>query len=1103
MGLLDGILWAADLSAPPEPTCGHMLAALVRPCPTCADRRSDGPTTEPAPAPDVVQWSGGPTTEPVAWHEICMSDGGAVVGPSDHPATDPLSAADPFDGLGVEPDIGPDEAARLLMLLDADACRASLPEFVRLAWPIIMPSTPLEWGPHLDAICWHIQGQLEDLEAKRRDPAHVMRAQNLLVNCPPRSLKTVLLTLANAWAWTRCPWLQVLYLSANPRVVLDSARMFRNVVSSPWYQDHFVQGAWKIRDDQDALSSIGNTAGGARRSVGFQAELIGANCIARGSVIATEIGDVPIEQLGDLRTPPRVWSRGVDGQLELRRVLAWKHKGAAQIVNVRISDGHVLRCTDEHRVWTPEGYQEAKNLTGRRVSVVRWADSVPQGRLNPVRGLLAGDADVRDVLEDLPEGRGRARQDGASGYDPDVLLGRLYSREAARVGASVQTVQLGLHAELDQGQSAVLLEGLLPRARRRSAEAPGQALPGVRAGVPAEGGAAGSMLASVRRPGPGPSHGGYWELEPSRARPGARDSRELLRHDILVEDLGGDQGARFDVRGVQRADERRRASTGGTSHRPGRAPQPAREPDLAVRRVPRIAPQQLAAVLSVDVAPECAGGGAVDVYDIEVEGNHNFFADGVLVHNCDWLNVDDAHSMDDSDDKIEAAIENYDGNISSRMNDPRWGIRTGIMQRARKRDFSDHVLGQGWFHLRMPMEYETRPECRCAQCAAGALGQKNAFGWVDWRTADGQILHERFTPEYLAERMKVLRPHGYAGQMQQRPSAKEGNQFKVGLWRYHQINGDGRPRARPAGAHEGEAIVLGHRPDGSLDVDWVCLSVDPTGGSTSETASALGMAAIAGRGQRRHVLEDLTPGPQTWAQTVKALPAALARTSDVTGWTSRILVLVEKKALGVGAMSDLEEAIAGGRVKNSAGQTVIARVEPYEPSGKGSKENRSEFLEPMQEAGLLTLADGAVWLHQPPHGSDQTWVDEFAAFPKGHRDDRVDLLAQCCDHYREEVPDWVRYFKEGAQREAEARAAGAIRNLTPATNPRKCEGRWVDGICQCALCAEERAVVDLEVTPLHHRPECACDLSGYVVPLATDAGVCGHCGGLRTDVTTS
>jgi phage terminase large subunit-like protein len=561
-------------------------------------------------------------------------------------------------------------------LLVAEQCRRSLHRYLREQWERSpLRSTPFEDGPHIRAICVHIQGQLEDAMARREalDLVRAVdesveaalpeaRAQNLLINCPPRSLKTIILTFANAWAWIRWPWMQIIYLSANPGVVLDSARLFRDIVSGEWYQGLFVRGEWKLRDDQDALSSMGNTAGGARRCKGFDARIIGAG--------------------------------------------------------------------------------------------------------------------------------------------------------------------------------------------------------------------------------------------------------------------------------------------------------------------------------------------------------------------ADWLCIDDAHSMDDSADTIRSAVENYDGNISSRINDSRWGIKTAIMQRAGRGDFSDHVLGHGWFHLRIPMEFESRPECQCPQCKLCERREPNAFGWVDWRTTEGEVMHPRFTREYLSERMIVLRPHGYAGQMQQRPAPKEGNQFKVGLWRYFKIEGEEHPHGRPHGANSAPAYELKRKPaaegspaPGRLDVDWVCLTVDPSGGSTSADASALGIGIVLGKAERSFVLEDRTPGPATWLQTIRHISDGLVAAANLTAWDSRILVLIEKKALGQGAIEDLQAAIGDGKIKDRWGRVVTAKVEPYEPTGKGDKDKRAEFMEPMADAGLIHLLDGAAWLITPPAGSITTFVDEFSAFPRGARDDRIDYLSQCLDRHRKKTVSWVNYFK--------------------------------------------------------------------------------------------
>ena len=581
----------------------------------------------------------------------------------------------------------------------AEQCRRSFARYAREQWQHTqLGSVRLEWGPHIEAICTHIQGQLEDAAAKRADPSFVMRAQNLLINCPPRCLKTILLTFANAWAWIRWPWLEILYLSSTPSVVLDSARLFRDVVGGTWYQTMFIRGAWKIRDDQDALSSMGNTAGGARRAKGFEAKVLGSN----------------------------------------------------------------------------------------------------------------------------------------------------------------------------------------------------------------------------------------------------------------------------------------------------------------------------------------AG----------------------------WLCIDDAHAMDDSVDAIKSACEHYDLNLSSRMNDPRTGIRTAIMQRASRGDFSDHVLLQGWFHLRMPMEYESKPECGCPQCTLGPTRTPNAFGWIDWRTEDGEILHERFTREFLAERLVVLRPHGYAGQMQQRPSPKGGNQFKVEMWRFAQIEGLELKGPRPHGARTGPAALVLTRVSGSgdipgrLDVDWVSLTVDATGGSTSETASALGLVGIVGKAERRIILADYTPGPRTWLHTMNDIKKSVVSLANLTGWETKICVLVEKKALGEAAIEQLGEAVADGTLIDRWGRVIHAIIKPYEPTGKGDKEQRAEVLEPMMDTGLFYLLDGAEWLCTPPKGSLTTLVDEFGAFPKGQRDDRIDCVSQCVDKYRRKAVAWVGLFS-GNQEPAMVQSAPA--------EPRVCAHRWVDGICaDCKVVAAAR-----------------------------------------------
>jgi hypothetical protein len=163
---------------------------------------------------------------------------------------------------------------RYRRVLEASVCVESLHDFFEPAWRVINPSTQLQGGPHVEAMCKHIQWQLEDRDHAMRDPAFTMRAQNLLINIPPRCLKTTVLVVATVWCWLRWPSMKILYLSTNPRVAHESARTSRDLIQSAWFQATF-EPPWQIREDQEALLSFGNTAGGSRASRGLESKITG------------------------------------------------------------------------------------------------------------------------------------------------------------------------------------------------------------------------------------------------------------------------------------------------------------------------------------------------------------------------------------------------------------------------------------------------------------------------------------------------------------------------------------------------------------------------------------------------------------------------------------------------------------------------------------------------------------------------------------------------------------------------------------------------------------------------------------------------------------
>lgn len=154
-----------------------------------------------------------------------------------------------------------------------------------------------------------------------------------------------------------------------------------------------------------------------------------------------------------------------------------------------------------------------------------------------------------------------------------------------------------------------------------------------------------------------------------------------------------------------------------------------------------------------------------DVFNIEVAHTNNYFAEGVLVHNCD-----DPHNVREAESEIERqnTLDWWDQTMSTR------GVarncrRVVIMQRLHESDLSGHLLQKGdWAHICLPMRYE-----------AGRM-KTTILGWTDPRKIEGELLTpNQFDEAKLQDMEKSLGMYGTAGQLQQRPTPKEGGLFKA------------------------------------------------------------------------------------------------------------------------------------------------------------------------------------------------------------------------------------------------------------------------------------------------------------------------------------
>jgi len=144
--------------------------------------------------------------------------------------------------------------------LEKRACEKSLAQFVKCAWHIIEPGTPLLWNWHLSTVAGYLEA------------VHDGRITRLIINIPPGSLKSIMLAMFGAWEWTDRPDERYLSIANAQDLSIRDALRMKLIVMSDWYQEK-----WPIfmQADQNEKTLFVNDKGGFRQSQGITASNTG------------------------------------------------------------------------------------------------------------------------------------------------------------------------------------------------------------------------------------------------------------------------------------------------------------------------------------------------------------------------------------------------------------------------------------------------------------------------------------------------------------------------------------------------------------------------------------------------------------------------------------------------------------------------------------------------------------------------------------------------------------------------------------------------------------------------------------------------------------
>ncbi len=145
-----------------------------------------------------------------------------------------------------------------------------LAEFVRQAWPLLEPATPLVWGWHMTAVCEHLEAVSAGALPK------------LIITIPPGSSKsTIVSVMWPVWHWLRRPATRFLTASYSGELAVRDALRSRRVIESPWYQSRWG-GRFHLAGDMNLKSRYENNLTGQRIAISV------------GSATTGERGDITL-----------------------------------------------------------------------------------------------------------------------------------------------------------------------------------------------------------------------------------------------------------------------------------------------------------------------------------------------------------------------------------------------------------------------------------------------------------------------------------------------------------------------------------------------------------------------------------------------------------------------------------------------------------------------------------------------------------------------------------------------------------------------------------------------------------------------------------------
>jgi predicted phage terminase large subunit-like protein len=138
---------------------------------------------------------------------------------------------------------------RLDMIQKAQGLIGSLSQFVRQAWNIVEPETPLIWSWHYEYLCEWLElvssGKFKELYPEKL---------GLIINVPPRSGKSTFGSVCwPVWTWLLAPGRRFLFASHSNPLAVSHNNKRRLLIESHFFQERFANYFSLIKTTGDML----------------------------------------------------------------------------------------------------------------------------------------------------------------------------------------------------------------------------------------------------------------------------------------------------------------------------------------------------------------------------------------------------------------------------------------------------------------------------------------------------------------------------------------------------------------------------------------------------------------------------------------------------------------------------------------------------------------------------------------------------------------------------------------------------------------------------------------------------------------------------------